>query len=166
MEATRCLDGWIHRPARCSQRIGVVGRSRVEPHLVRSMDVIDGHRYAWPSCWRSGNLCQSRPVDFCIALGCANPLCSHWSLVSITALVRSSDIGHVHDVVGDGVLTLRRGWRIIGFLNLILAWIVASVLIYQGMTSMAALVLLLATATLLAIITYLTQSRDELLASQ
>jgi len=65
-----------------------------------------------------------------------------------------------------GVLTLRRGWRIIGFLNLVLAWIVASVLIYQGMTSMAALVLLLATATLLAIITYLTQSRDELLASQ
>ena len=65
-----------------------------------------------------------------------------------------------------GVLTLRRGWRIVGFLNLVLAWIVASVLIYQGMTSMAALALLLATATLLAIITYLTQSRDELLASQ
>ena len=56
--------------------------------------------------------------------------------------------------------------RIVGFLNLVLAWIVASVLIYQGMTSMAALALLLATATLLAIITYLTQSRDELLASQ
>ena len=65
-----------------------------------------------------------------------------------------------------GVLTLRRGWRIVGFLNLVLAWIVASVLIYQGMTSVAALALLLATATLLAIITYLTQSRDELLASQ
>ena len=65
-----------------------------------------------------------------------------------------------------GVLTLRRGWRIIGFLNLVLAWIVASVLIYQGMTALAALALLLATATLLAIITYLTQSRDELLASQ
>ena len=65
-----------------------------------------------------------------------------------------------------GVLTLRRGWRIIGFLNLVLAWIVASVLIYQGMTSLAALALLLATAALLAIVTYLTQSRDELLASQ
>jgi len=65
-----------------------------------------------------------------------------------------------------GVLTLRRGWRIIGFLNLVLAWVVASVLIYQGMTALAALALLLATATLLAIITYLTQSRDELLASQ
>ena len=65
-----------------------------------------------------------------------------------------------------GVLTLRRGWRIVGFLNLVLAWIVASVLIFQGMTSLAALALLLATATLLAIITYLTQSRDELLASQ
>ena len=65
-----------------------------------------------------------------------------------------------------GVLTLRRGWRIVGFLNLILAWIVASVLIYQGMTSLAALALLLATAVLLAIITYLTQSREELLASQ
>ena len=47
MEATRCPDGWIHRPAHCSQRIGVVGRSRVEPHLVRSVDVVDGHRYAW-----------------------------------------------------------------------------------------------------------------------
>ncbi|MGB0329040.1 MAG: hypothetical protein ACPGCU_00320, partial [Candidatus Poseidoniaceae archaeon] len=34
-----------------------------------------------------------------------------------------------------GVLTLRRGWRIVGFLNLVLAWIVASVLIFQGMTS-------------------------------
>ena len=65
-----------------------------------------------------------------------------------------------------GVLTLRRGWRIVGFLNLVLAWIVASVLIYQGMTALAGLALLLATATLLAIITYLTQSRDELLASQ
>ena len=65
-----------------------------------------------------------------------------------------------------GVLTLRRGWRIVGFLNLIVAWIVASVLIYQGMTALAALALLLATAVLLAIITYLTQSRDELLASQ
>ena len=65
-----------------------------------------------------------------------------------------------------GVLTLRRGWRIVGFLNLVLAWIVASVLIFQGMTSLAALALLLATAALLAIITYLTQSRDELLASQ
>ena len=65
-----------------------------------------------------------------------------------------------------GVLTLRRGWRIVGFLNLVLAWVVASVLIFQGMTSLAALALLLATATLLAIITYLTQSRDELLASQ
>ena len=65
-----------------------------------------------------------------------------------------------------GVFTLRRGWRIVGFLNLILAWIVASVLIYQGMTALAGLALLLATATLLAIITYLTQSRDELLASQ
>ena len=65
-----------------------------------------------------------------------------------------------------GVFTLRRGWRIVGFLNLILAWIVASVLIYQGMTALAGLALLLATATLLAVITYLTQSRDELLASQ
>ena len=65
-----------------------------------------------------------------------------------------------------GVLTLRRGWRIVGFLNLVVAWIVASVLIYQGMTALAALALLLATAVLLAIITYLTQSRDELLASQ
>ena len=34
------------------------------------------------------------------------------------------------------------------------------------MTALAALALLLATAVLLAIITYLTQSRDELLASQ
>ena len=65
-----------------------------------------------------------------------------------------------------GVLTLRRGWRIVGFLNLVLAWIVASVLIYQGMSSIAALALLLATAALLAIVTYLTQSRDQLLASQ
>tara|TARA_Y100000766_G_scaffold209883_1_gene181532 strand:- start:2286 stop:3647 length:1362 start_codon:yes stop_codon:yes gene_type:complete len=65
-----------------------------------------------------------------------------------------------------GVLTLRRGWRIVGFLNLVLAWVVASVLIYQGMTALAGLALLLATAMLLAIITYLTQSRDELLASQ
>ena len=65
-----------------------------------------------------------------------------------------------------GVFTLRRGWRIVGFLNLVLAWIVASVLIYQGMTALAGLALLLATATLLAVITYLTQSRDELLASQ
>jgi hypothetical protein len=65
-----------------------------------------------------------------------------------------------------GVLTLRRGWRIIGFLNLIVAWIVAGVLIYQGMTPISGFVLLLVTAALLAVITYLTQSRDELLARQ
>ena len=47
-----------------------------------------------------------------------------------------------------GVLTLRRGWRIVGFLNLVVAWIVACVLIYQGMTALAALALLLATAVL------------------
>ena len=65
-----------------------------------------------------------------------------------------------------GVLTLRRGWRIIGFLNLIVAWIIAGVLIYQGMTPLSGFVLLLVTAALLAVITYLTQSRDELLARQ
>ncbi|MDA8623774.1 hypothetical protein N9L38_05825, partial [Candidatus Poseidoniales archaeon] len=65
-----------------------------------------------------------------------------------------------------GVLTLRRGWRIVGFLNLIVAWIVAGVLIYQGMTPISGFVLLLVTAVLLAVITYLTQSRDELLARQ
>ena len=65
-----------------------------------------------------------------------------------------------------GVLTLRRGWRIIGFLNLIVAWIIAGVLIYQGMSPISGFVLLLATAALLAVITYLTQSRDEILARQ
>lgn len=65
-----------------------------------------------------------------------------------------------------GVLTLRRGWRIVGFLNLITAWIIAGVLIYQGMSPLSGFVLLLVTAALLAVITYLTQSRDELLARQ
>ena len=64
-----------------------------------------------------------------------------------------------------GVVTLRRGWRVIGAIDLILAWIIAGVLMLAGATSLMLLVMLLATAVLLGLVTWLGQKFEAEIAN-
>ena len=64
-----------------------------------------------------------------------------------------------------GVITLRRGWRVLGALDLILAWIVAGILMLSGATSLMLLIMLMATAVLLGLVTWLGQKFEAELAN-
>ena len=64
-----------------------------------------------------------------------------------------------------GVVTLRRGWRIFGAVDLVLAWIVAGILMLAGGTSLMLLVMLISTAVLLGLVTWLGQEYEEQLAN-
>ena len=64
-----------------------------------------------------------------------------------------------------GVVTLRRGWRILGAVDLILAWIVAGILMLSGATSIMLLIMLIATAVLLGLVTWLGQEYEAELAN-
>ena len=64
-----------------------------------------------------------------------------------------------------GVVTLRRGWRVFGALDLILAWIIAGVLMLSGATSLMLLIMLMATAVLLGLVTWLGQKFEADLAN-
>ena len=64
-----------------------------------------------------------------------------------------------------GVVTLRRGWRVLGALDLILAWIVAGILMLAGATSLMLLIMLMATAILLGLVTWLGQKFEAELAN-
>ena len=64
-----------------------------------------------------------------------------------------------------GVVTLRRGWRILGAVDLILAWIVAGILMLSGATSIMLLIMLIATAVLLGLVTWLGQEYETELAN-
>ena len=59
-----------------------------------------------------------------------------------------------------GVITLRRAWRIIGALDLIIAWIIAGVLLLAGATEAMILIMLVATAILLGLVTWLGQKYE------
>ena len=59
-----------------------------------------------------------------------------------------------------GVITLRRGWRIFGAVDLVLAWIVAGILMLAGGTSLMLLVMLISTAILLGLVTWLGQEYE------
>ena len=63
-----------------------------------------------------------------------------------------------------GVVTLRRGWRVFGAIDLILAWIVAGILMLSGATSLMLLVMLIATAILLGLVTWLGQKYETEIA--
>ena len=63
-----------------------------------------------------------------------------------------------------GVVTLRRGWRVFGAIDLILAWIVAGILMLSGATSLMLLVMLMATAVLLGLVTWLGQKYETEIA--
>lgn len=64
-----------------------------------------------------------------------------------------------------GVITLRRAWRIFGALDLLLAWIIAGILILAGATELMILIMLLATAILLGLVTWLGQKYEKQIAT-
>jgi hypothetical protein len=66
----------------------------------------------------------------------------------------------------SGVLTLRKAWRVIGALDLVLSWIVAGVIIIQGAAVEVLLAILIASAVLLGLVTYLTQTYEGELANE
>ena len=66
----------------------------------------------------------------------------------------------------SGVLTLRKAWRVIGALDLVLSWIIASVVIIQGASVEILLAILVASAALLGLVTYLTQMHEGEMANE
>ena len=60
----------------------------------------------------------------------------------------------------SGIFTRRKSWRIVGAVDLVVAWLVAVVALVAGATASYALVLLIASAVLLFAVTTLTQSNE------
>ena len=60
----------------------------------------------------------------------------------------------------SGILTRRKSWRIVGAVDLVVAWLVAAVALVAGATAAYALLLLIASAVLLFVVTTLTQSNE------
>ncbi len=65
----------------------------------------------------------------------------------------------------SGVLTLRKSWRIIGALDLVLGWIIACIVLVQGASIEVLLSILIASAMLLGTVTYLTQTYEGEMSS-
>jgi hypothetical protein len=65
----------------------------------------------------------------------------------------------------SGVLTLRKAWRVVGALDLVLSWIVAGVIMIQGAAVEILLTILIASAVLLGLVTYLTQTYEGEMAN-
>jgi hypothetical protein len=66
----------------------------------------------------------------------------------------------------SGILTLRKGWRIVGALDLVLGWIVAGVVLIGGSSVTGLFAILLASAALLGIVTWLTQTFEGEMANE
>ena len=66
----------------------------------------------------------------------------------------------------SGVLTLRKTWRVVGALDLVLSWIVAGIILIQGAPVEILLVILIASAALLGLVTYLTQTHEGEMANE
>ena len=79
---------------------------------------------------------------------------------------RSSPLGVIDRLLGFRYPTLRKSWRIIGALDLVLAWIVASVVIIQGTAVAVLLAILVASAILLGLVTFLTQTYEGEMANE
>jgi len=60
-----------------------------------------------------------------------------------------------------GVITLRRAWRVIGAIDLLIAWIIAGTLMLAGATEVMVLIMLMATAILLGLVTWLGQKYEN-----
>ena len=66
----------------------------------------------------------------------------------------------------SGVLTLRKSWRVLGAFDLVLSWIVAGVVLIQGAAIEVLLAILIASAILLGLVTYLTQTYEGEMANE
>ena len=66
----------------------------------------------------------------------------------------------------SGILTLRKGWRVVGALDLVLGWIVAAVVLIGGSSVGGLLAILLASAALLGVVTWLTQTFEGEMANE
>tara|TARA_B100000767_G_scaffold106128_1_gene101916 strand:+ start:4914 stop:8825 length:3912 start_codon:yes stop_codon:yes gene_type:complete len=66
----------------------------------------------------------------------------------------------------SGVLTLRKAWRVVGALDLVLSWIIAGIVIVQGASVEILLAILIASAALLGLVTYLTQTHEGEMANE
>ena len=59
-----------------------------------------------------------------------------------------------------GIVTMRRTWRVIGALDLIISWIIAGFLVGAGVAQSMLLIMLIITAILLGIVTWLGQKYE------
>ena len=66
----------------------------------------------------------------------------------------------------SGILTLRKGWRVVGALDLVLGWIVAAIVLIGGSSVGGLLAILLASAALLGVVTWLTQTFEGEMANE
>jgi len=66
----------------------------------------------------------------------------------------------------SGILTLRKSWRIFGALDLSIAWIVSFIMLSRGVEVESILSVLIASAALLGLVTYLTQTYEGELANE
>ena len=60
----------------------------------------------------------------------------------------------------SGIITLRKSWRVFGAADLVIAWIIAFVMLSQGGSVESILTVLVASAGLLGLVTYLTQTYE------
>ena len=60
-----------------------------------------------------------------------------------------------------GIVTLRRSWRIMGAIDLVIAWIVAGFLLLGGASESTVLIMLIVTAILLGLVTWLGQKYEQ-----
>ena len=82
-------------------------------------------------------------------------------LISVLFILLASTVSWV-----SGVLTLRKAWRVVGALDLVLSWIVAGIVIIQGAAVEVLLAILIASAILLGLVTYLTQTYEGEMANE
>jgi len=63
----------------------------------------------------------------------------------------------------SGILTRRKSWRVVGAVDLVVAWLVAALALISGTSATYMLVLLVASAVLLFTVTALTQANEATL---
>jgi len=61
----------------------------------------------------------------------------------------------------SGIITLRKSWRVFGAADLVIAWIISFVMLSQGGSVESMLTVLVASAGLLGLVTYLTQTYES-----
>lgn len=65
-----------------------------------------------------------------------------------------------------GIITLRKSWRVIGAVDLLVAWMFAAAAVIAGTSALYALVMLIASAVLLFAVTALSQANEADMAAQ